>query len=395
MTISDPLAIEKTLTGTHVRHLRGATAILAHAGLLQDFAATTGQPTEMHGLQYKLEHEFARRKTPNLLCIVAGRDVAAPLTLDSLLGCVLLFEYRVAAWNTGLFATGDSSGVGTVVASPEIRAHIAALASGAVLSEARMVLTCFRNALEAENTPRFPPGQHGFWAAQVREVRDRLRLGPTYDLTLDTLGKRTRNHIRYYRRRLEKQTGCVFIPDAASHIAESQLASLNVSSLKPLRQQAFDLQFHATAHLPGGFVCGLRGADGRWLCLAGGWRQSNTALIEWQTNAAGIGKISLSTAFRAFQIEHEISRGTEHLCFHGGTEHSIGHAFAQDHVVDLIVRRQGTLVSLMSRLIPYFAQRDPNFANRGNLLIDALRSRQLHWAPIADAAATPTISTYS
>jgi hypothetical protein len=397
LTKNDPLAIEKTMIGTHVRRLRGAPAILAHSRLLQDFAATTGQYAEMHGLQYKLEHEFARRKTPSLLCIVAGQGVTAPLTLDSLLGCVLLFEYRVASWNTGFFATGDSTGLGTVVAPPEIRAHVAALASCEVLNQGRMVLMCFRNGLGGGNltNPAFPHRQQGLWAAQVREVRDRLRLGPTYDLTLSTLGKRTRTHMRYYRRHLQEQTGCIFIPDAASHIAESQLASLNTSSLKPLSQRAFDLQFNSTARLPGGFVSGLRSADDRWLCLAGGWRQGNTSMIEWQANAAGIGRISLSTAFRAFLIEHEISRGAEQLCFHGGTEHSIGHAFVQDHAVDLIVRRRGPMVSLIPRLIPYFAQRDPNLANRGNLLINALRTHRIHWAPLADAAATSTIGTYS
>jgi hypothetical protein len=392
---SDPLTIEKVLIMSHVRRLRGPDAILAHSGLLEDFAASTGQHAEMHGLQYKLEHDFARRKTPILLCVVAGEDADAPLTLDSLLGCILLFEYRVAAWNTGLFATGDSTGVGTVVALPEIRAEVAALASCAALSHGRMVLACFRNGPEASYTPAFPAGQQGFWTAQVREVRDRLLLEPTYDLTLNTLGKRTRTHMRYYRKRLGELTGCDFVSDAGSQIAESQLASLNASSLKPLSQRVFDLQFHATARLPGGFVSGLRAADGRWLCLAGGWRQGNTALIEWQMNAAGLGRISLSTAFRAFLIEHEISCGTEQLCFHGGTLHSIVHAFAQDHAVDLIVRRRGPLVSFMTWLIPYFAQRDASLANRGNLLIDALRNRQIHWAPLSQAADTSRIGMYS
>src|ERR1019366_10441 len=174
-----------------------------------------------------------------------------------------------------------------------------------------------------------------------------------------------------------------------------QLASLNTSSLKPLNQRAFDLQFNSTAHLPGGFVSGLRGADGRWLCLAGGWRQYNTSLIEWQSNAAGIGRISLSTAFRAFLIEHEISRGTGQICFHGGTEHSIGHAFARDHAVDLIVRRRGPMLSLITWLIPYLSRRDSAFANRGNFLIDALRSHQIHWAPFSQAAATSRVGIYS
>jgi hypothetical protein len=385
LAIHDALAVELTLANAHVRRLCGSQAILAQQALLREFAARTGQHAAMHGLQFQLEHEFARRKTPNLFCVVAGEHVSTPLSLDSLLGCVLLFEYRIALWNTGLLATGDSTGVGTVIASPELRARVAALVSCAALRDGCLVLTCFRNDAEpsGDGTIAFPAGQHGLWTANVREVRDRLPLQSTYALTLDMLGKRTRTHMRSDRRRLEAQTGCVFVPDAASQIAESDLVRLNTSSLKPLDQRAFDLQFHAAAQYPGGFLCGLRSAEGRWLCLAGGWRQGGTSLIEWQMNSAGFPRLSLSTAFRAYLIEHEVALGTQELCLHGGTLHSISHAFQQDHVVDLILRREGILFSLLVQLVPYFVQRDPALANRGNFLIDALRSHQIQWTPIS------------
>ena len=394
MTISDPLDLEKTLTGAHVCHLRGSRAILAHRQLLQDFAATTGQHTAMHGLQFKLEHDFARHKTPHLICIVSGHDVSAPLSLPALLGCVLLFEHRLASCNTGLFATGDNTGLGTVIAPSELRAQVAALASCAALRTGRMVLTCFRNPSPNLTRMVFPSGQQGLRAVQVREVQDQLRLYPTYDLTLDTLGKRTRTHLRYYRKRLQSETGCVFVPDAASHIPPSQLASLNNSSLEPVRQRAFDLQFHAAAELPGGYVCGLRASNGRWLCLAGGWRQGRTSLIQWQMNSAGFRKFSLSTAFRAFLIAHEISLGTTQLCFQGGTSHSISHAFRQEYAVDLMLRRPGPLLSLLVRLIPYLAEQDPALANRGNFLVDALRNRHLHWTPLSYPAAASRTHSY-
>jgi hypothetical protein len=384
LTIRDALAVELTLARSHVRRLCGSQAILAQQDLLREFAARTGQHAAMHGLQFRLEHEFARRKTPSLFCVVDGENVSAPLTLDSLLGCVLLFEYRVAFWNTGLLATGDSTGIGTVIAPPELRARVAALVSCAALRDGCLVLTCFRNDAEpsGDGTIAFPAGQHGLWTANVRPVRDRLCLQGTYALTLDTLGKRTRTHMRSYRRRLEALTGCVFVPDAASQIRESELAQLNTASLKPLDQRAFDLQFHSTAQYPGGYVCGLRAADGRWLSLVGGWRQGGTSLIEWQMNSAGFPRQSLSTAFRSYLIEHEVALGTEELCLHGGTRHSISHAFRQDHAVDLILRREGIFFSLLVRLIPSFVQRDPALANRGNFLIDALRSRQIQWTPI-------------
>ena len=385
LTVCDPLAIEKTLANSHVRHLRGVPAILAHRELLQDFAAATEQHTAMHGLQFRLEHEYVARKTPHLFCVVSGDDASVPLGLDSLVGCVLFFEYRIASWNTGVFATGDSTGFGTVIAYPEIRARVAALASCAALSHGCLVLTCFRGDAEDADEPEiaFPPEQTGLWSAQVREVRDRLPLRSTYDCTLDALGKRTRTHLRYYRKRLQAQTGCVFVPDATAEIAESQLSALNASSLEPLRQRVFDMQFHATAKLPGGYVCGLRAADGRWLSLAGGWRDGRTAMIEWQVNASGFGRLSLGTAFRAFLIEHEIGRGTRQLSFHGGTSHSISHAFQREHAVDLILRRPGKELSLFIRFMSLLAKRKP-IANRGNFLIDALRNGPIDWTALSE-----------
>jgi hypothetical protein len=382
---TDPLIgndpTEKMLASAHLRHVRGVPEILAHQALLQEFAAATGQRFAMHGLQFKLEHEYSRRKTPHLFFIVSGRKASAPPALQSLLGCVLLFEYRLGFWNTGFFATGDSTGVGTVVAHPQVRAHIATLASATALRHGHMVLACFRDELESSDPAAFEslPDQRRLWSAQAREIRDRLCLGPTYDRTLETLGKRTRTHLRYYRKRLHSETGCVFVPDAAAQIPDSEYASLNASSLEPVSPRMFDMQFRTTANQPNGYVRGLRAPDGRWLCLAGGWRQGPLSVIEWQLNAAGFPRHSLSTALRAFLIEYEVSLGTRQLCFHGGTMHSIHHAFQKDRAVDLLLRRPGPFLSIFTCLISWFARRNPALANRGNLLIDALSSPHIEW----------------
>jgi hypothetical protein len=379
--------IEDAPAGSHVRRLRGKHAILAAEELLRDFAIRTGQQPTMHALKLRLEHDFARRKTPQLFCVVAGQDVSAPLDIDSLLGCALFFEYRVGFWNTGFLATGDGGGLGTVLAPPERRAEMAAVVAQAALAHGRVVLACFRSdVLLSKQISLGVCGDGGIWSAKIRKVLDRLILCSEYDLTLKTLGKRTRTHMRSYRRKVELQTGCQFVSDAASQIAESELAGLNLSSLKPLNQHVFDLQFRAAARIPGGYVCGLRARDGKWLCLAGGWRQHGSTLLEWQMNASGYPRLSLSVAFRAFLIEHEISIGTHQVYVHGGTSHSISHAFQQDEVVDLIVRKKGFLVSFLVRLIPYFARKGAAIATRGNFLVDALRDEQIHWATTCQEA---------
>jgi hypothetical protein len=387
------LDAQEILRRSHIRHMRGSGAVLAQEGLLREFAASTGQAASMHGLRLKLEHEYARRKTAHLICVVEGEDAAKALrwdlSIDSLLGCVLLFEYRVGGWNTGFFATGDSTGIGTVIAPAQLRGQVAALAASFVLQRGQMVLTCFRSAANfgsASIEPGqmvFPEGTQGLWAPQEREVRDELCLCPTYDRTLETLGKRTRTHLRYYRRRVLEETGCEFIGEAAGLISRGELGSLNAGSLEPIDQRTFDLQFRATAELAGGYVCGLRAADGQWLCLAGGWRQGDTSLLQWQMNAKGFPHLSLTTALRAFLIEQEVGLGSKRLCFHGGTLHSISHAFERDHAVDLLLRRRTLLAGGLARLMPYFAKEDTALANRGNFLVDALRSRELRWKAIS------------
>ena len=108
-------------------------------------------------------------------------------------------------------------------------------------------------------------------------------------------------------------------------------------------------------------------------------------------NANGFPRHSLSTAFRAFLIEHEVSLGTHQLCFHGGTQHSIHHSFQQDRAVDILLRRPGPLLSLLTRFVHYYAQRNLAVANRGNFLIDALSSRNLTWMPLSYPAAASEV----
>lgn len=369
--------------------LRGREAILSQHDTLQHFAASTGQPTAMHGMLFALDHEYTRGKTPHLVCIVGGStshpDASPALQPDTLLGVVLFFEYRIGRWNTALFATGDSTGLRTVLAAPELRAQVAATAASYLLQRGHIVLATFRQHDSALPCIEFIPTPGALWCVRVREVYDRLLLCPTYDGTLATLGKRTRTHLRYYRQKTQAQTDCVFIPTAAVHIQPSELAALNAGSLEPIRQHNFDLQFNSAASSPGGFVCGLRAADGRWLCLAGGWRQGSTSLLQWQMNTQGFPSLSLGTAMRAFLIEHETAIGTAELRFHGGTAHSIHHAFQREYAVDLLLRRPGLLTSLLVASIPHLVERTSALADRGNFLLDALRHRNLDWRQTSSA----------
>ena len=364
----------------------GRADVLSHASALEDLAERSGQPGAMHGLAYLLDQEYAARKVPHLVLFFS------PDQHDSrrLLGSVLLFEYRIGTWKTGLISTGDSFGVRTVIGPEVLRPSLAAAACSVLLRRgAKIVLVSFKQRPQALIAYEEMPRTEGLWSVQARVVRDQLRLAASYDATLARLGKRTRTHLRYYRRRLEEALPCEFVADAAGMINGDNartLIGLNRSSRYPLPQAAFDLQYLSTAGLPGGFVSGLRSKAGAWLSLAGGWRQGDTTWVQWQTNAAGFEGYSLSTVLRSFLLEAELVRGTKRLAFHGGTSHSMAHAFEEETVVDLMARRAGLFSVLLVRAVSRFYGTLPLLHSRGNFLADALRSRRLRWCSGATLA---------
>jgi hypothetical protein len=363
--------------------LEGRDAILAHSQFLEEFAATTGQHAAMHGLQFVLDHEYAARKVPYLVCLISQPCGTEALSLENLLGCVLFLEYRFGSWKTGLITTGDSSGIRTVLGPAGDRSHIAAVAAAAMLKQARLVLVSFKQDGSSLSEVAFPDELSALWAVQVREVQDHLPLLNSYEATLATLGRRTRNHLRYYRRRLQEELSCEFVPDVRSCIQESELVALNSSSLDPLTAEIFEHQYRSTADLPGGFVCGVRTREGRWLSLAGGWRQQTTSLVQWQMNAAGYEKLSLGTAFRAFLLEYEIEHGSTKLCFHNGTSHSMHHSFPRELVVDFLLRRPSPLLSFLVKHLPAISRKTPALAGRGNFIADVLRNPDLNWRSLS------------
>jgi hypothetical protein len=365
---------ESDLASARIVILSGRDEILSQAALLEDLAGSSGQAGAMHGLAYQVDQKYASRKIPYLVSFFSETNC--------LLASVLLFEYCVGSRRTGFFTTNDNFGIRTVIGPEPLRPFAAAAVCSALLQrQARMVLVSFRHGPLA-GLPDTPPSTC-LRAMQVRPVQDYLPLAGTYEQTLSLMGKRTRNHLRYYRRGLEKNVPCDFILDVSPFIDPDDSAlieQLNCSSLEPLPTDIFNLQYRSTALLRGGYVSGLRSRQGNWLSLVGGWRQNDTTWVQWQMNSAGYETLSLATAFRAILIEQEIARGTRRLVFQSGTSHSMRHAFPVEHVVDLIARRPGLLTTLITRIVPLLRQRMPSLATRGNFLIDALSSSDLRWS---------------
>lgn len=366
------LSESRPAASSHLVIVQGREAILAHSHLLRELAYRCGQPGAMHWLEYFLNPSATQRKPPVLVLQLYRPTPSARVTQDNLRAAALFFEYRVLGWRTRAFSTDDTVGFRTVIARPEDRAQIAAEASQALIDRgAHVVLVTYETAQQPRaqtETPRFSGLLAG---SRERTVRRFLSLGPTYEETLQRLGRLTRRNLRYYRRHLEQRNPCEFVADARAELTLERLQAINLKSINPVCEEELQRRWSAASLLHGSFLVGLRTLDGQWLSLAGGWRQAGTTVLHWQMNAAGYERDSMSTAMRAFFLEHEVQRGTERLLMYGGTPHSIRHSFEQETIADLLVCRPSVRSKLL-RLLARTVASPSGLTGRSNFLARTL-----------------------
>jgi hypothetical protein len=370
-----------------IRILEGRKAILEHARLLEQFAERCGQSGAMHWLGYFLGGAGARWKRPCVVLFVRPGTDADSLELGDMHGAALFFELSSLGIRTGAYCTDDWEGLRTVVAEPALRNQVAALASRALLRQgAHVVLTTY--CAMAPDETRVDPMLQGpgtLWAEHDRAVtKRRLTLGPTYEETLAKFGKRTRTHLRYYRKRLLARIDCEFVADAHGVLSEEDLLRMNAASRNPLTVFECKRRYRATLDLPGGFLIALRRRNGPLLSIIGGWRQGTTTVMHHQMNASGYEKDSLSTVMRSYFLESEIQRGTRSLIFYHGTNDTISHAFDAETTRDLIVRRKSLYASVLRKLAsvlvsPQFYAETHFLGGSTTFFASVLTSDQLEW----------------
>jgi hypothetical protein len=190
----------------------------------------------------------------------------------------------------------------------------------------------------------------GFWSLDETRIREYLRLGPTFDQTLARIGPRTRWNLRYYRRRTERDLGCVYIPNPEVSLEEF-IAFSQECSHAPCDPR---MRYEELRALKSPLFAGIQDRDGKWLALVGGRRRTREIEIEWQLNRHDLLPYSLSTVLRSALIEHEIELGTTRLYVSGGTTQRIGSYFAEETLCELTVRRRSRYAELLVRLIRRF-----------------------------------------
>jgi hypothetical protein len=353
-----------------VQILRGRDVVAARRDLLINLCMKTGQSGAVDALDVSLDKPASRAKIPYLV-LVGSSNMAdwGTVSADDLDGAVLIYEYKLARCATGIFATDNVNGEGTVIAPDYFRTDVAEQACQTLLDRgARMILM----TLEGKTLARGAPGSRADlplpsrMSTRTRKVPYYLPLGRTLDSTFAAMGKHTRRNLRYYRKRLELELGAVFEPRVV--MDRAQFLEFNRASMYPAAEEVAAWRYDAMIRTTDSFFAGVKAHDGRWLSLIGGRRHGPTTEIDWQMNLAGLSRFSLSTAMRSFMLEHEIERGMKQLLFVGGTPHSMRHAFVDRDVVDLIVHRRSVIASLLPWLLP-----------RRNFLGQALNDKTLRW----------------
>ncbi len=373
------------VTDPNLMILTSREAILNLAPVLQTLAERTGQPGAMHWLSYFLDKGVAGRRIPYLVLLLKPEEhQGSSLSADELEAAALFFEYRICGIGTGAFTTGDATGFNSVIAPFGDRTEVAAIALRALLGRGAKVVLATYEGHRAAQPSEVIAGLPGLQAAsRQRHVGRSMKLRSTFEDTLAQMGKHTRANLRYYRRRLEKIAPLTFLPDAIPLLAGADLQELqkvNAAALNPVPFSEFQRRLRSCADLPGSFLCGLQGPEGQWLSLIGGWRQGGLTVLHWQMNTAGYEKHSIGTVMRSFFIEAEIALGARELLIHGGTPHSMHHAFEQQPIADLIVRRTGWQSFALRALAPLFAT-SKGLLGRGNFFADTLLDREIQWVP--------------
>lgn len=357
--------------------MRGRDRILALQPVLRDLAAMTGQPGEADDLAFFLLSPDALRKDPVLVLSRAGPGEPSVRNLKD---AALLFEYRVLGRGLRIFASEDATGRRTVFAAAHKRAVTAASAAAALLAEgAHLVHLAFQpkpDGLpqsadehdEASVRRELPAAVH--WSLTRRPIPLYLPLGPTFSSTLARIGQRTRSNLRYYRRRTEREIGCVYQPEVRIHLRE--FLSFNRTCMYAVPDALATWRFQALKSIRDPLLAGIQDREGRWLALAGGRRRGPEVEIDWQMNRADRPQLSLSTVLRSCLIEAEIARGSQRLYIEGGTPQPIGRAFIRRPVAELTVKRDSTYVRLLTR----FAGR---LLPEKNYIGQLLTEPTLHW----------------
>lgn len=333
--------------------ISGSSDLLSAAHHLEELGKQCGQTNIAARLRFLLTVPYFGNKLPHAVLLYNQKNELA--------AAIIVLEYRWRNLGLGIFSPMDPDGDLTVLSAPELQVASASRAAEFLMQkQARAVYLVARSD---------GPEAHTVNASPVtilhRDLRRTLPLCDSLEETLASMGPRSRRNLRNFSRRAMKEFGAVFYP--ICDISEKDLIQINRVCAYPVPDWVSSWRHHSTHTIPGGFIAGLRSVTGEWLSLLGGRRYGDITIIDWQMNRIDLGSISIGTAMRYFQTEHEISVGCKWLRFNGSTPHSIQNAFQREAVTDFLWMRSPYSLSFVRRL---WARLLPDSNRLKALLID-------------------------
>ncbi|SDF22758.1 hypothetical protein [Terriglobus roseus] len=322
--------------------ISGSSDLLSAAHLLEEIGRRCGQENIEARLRFLLTVPYFGNKIPHAVLIYNQHKVLS--------AAVIVLEYRWRQLGLGIFVPIDPEGDLTVLSAPDLQSEAASRAAAFLMQkQARAVYLVAHSDSTGTRGADTPPN-----TILHRDLRRTLPLLGSLDETLAMMGPRSRRNLRNFARRAIKEFGAIFYPEC--DISENGLIEINRVCAYPVPDWVSSWRYHSTHTIPGGFIAGLRAENGEWLSLLGGRRYGDTTIIDWQMNRIDLGSISIGTAMRYFQTEHEIAIGRKWLQFNGSTAHSIQNAFQQETVTDLLWMRppysRNFIRRLWAKLLP-------------------------------------------
>jgi hypothetical protein len=353
--------------------IRGREAILRMRGILVELSARCDQPGAMDHLEYFLSRPKFANKIP---CLILFCSVCPPTSPDDIGGAILLYEYQVSGFGCKVFVADYHGGDRTVIAPPQVRAQIASLGCGALLTRGALAVQLTYQTEHAVFDESFTHAANGNsrWqrASSVRAMHGYVPLEDTYDATLASFGKHTRRNLRASRRCAEAKLGYTFV--AGPVISKEEFMAFNRISTHPVSDELAAWRYRAMKLFPELLFLGLRDRNGQWLSLIGGRHHQNGTYVEWQMNRSDMTSFSLGTLMRSHLLEHEVARGTRRLYLVGGTSHSMKFAFGTEYFVDLVALRRA-LPAVLLRRFAHPLMLEETF------LVQTIANPELRWEP--------------
>jgi hypothetical protein len=283
---------------------------------------------EFYRLSQELRHLIAARTStcdPRFFFASVQQNIWTPLAVvvscaGSRVGVVFAKERKVAGVPLGLIY-GDATLDAMVVADPIDREFVLEAGLQALIDRrgSRGLRLLIPSAgIEDEVIRRFLDSRPLDVNRITFEHHCVLELGPSYDVFLEKLSKKTRRNFRYYRRRFEA-LGWSYVENVPP--AEFKGAAFNLlqKGVVGADRNGINRALGMIATVEKPIMVGLRDQNGEWLSILGGWYEDDCGIVFLQmNNDRDYPQSALYLVLRAYLIETMIAAKIPNMLFWDG-----------------------------------------------------------------------------